>query len=255
MLDPFTWSFFWPAFLFGCVVVVTSGSRRLKCLTAATVAGLATYAGIFLFTNWEVGLHIQQAYPRLLVHLTPAAAVVIGAGGAHVWSLAGRAPAQARSRMRTVWTTALRKPIVLFLFQMFSILVGAAALACGARALRRDAFVFTGPPRTPFPSEFRRQFRTVTERLPAGAFVLHLSASPESWYSRLWQRALYPRNDSIVMQPPLSPERVQEMRSKYGARFAISAGDPPFDPGYVWRIDLGRLPKVPSETWFGELGP
>jgi hypothetical protein len=138
---------------------------------------------------------------------------------------------------------------------MFSILVGAAALACGARALLREVPVFSGPPRTPLSPEFRAQIHAVTERLPAGEFVLYLSGSPEYWYSRLWQRALYPRNETILIQPPLGPERLRKMRSKYGARFAIFVGDPPFDPGYLWRIDVGRLPGVPGEMWFGELGP
>lgn len=148
-----------------------------------------------------------------------------------------------------------KKPVLLFLARVFSILVGAAAVVCGTSALRRTALVFASPPQTTLSLQFLAQLQTVTQRLPPGEFVLHLSATPEYWYSRLWQRALYPRNDSIVMQPPLSPERLREMRSKYGVRFAISAGDPPLDPGYLWRIDLGRLPSVPGETWFGELGP
>ena len=91
--------------------------------------------------------------------------------------------------------------------------------------------------------------------MPAGTVVLHLSAAPEYWYSRLWQRVLYPRNETIVMQQPLTAERVRELRAKYGARFAISAGNPPWDPGYLWKVELGPLPSVPGVTWFGELGP
>jgi hypothetical protein len=85
--------------------------------------------------------------------------------------------------------------------------------------------------------------------------VLHLSAAPEYWYSRLWQRALYPRNDAILVYPPWNQARLQELRRKYGARFAISAGDPPSDPGYLWKIDLGPLPLGPGRDWFGELNP
>ena len=144
---------------------------------------------------------------------------------------------------------------MLRLLRALSILVGAAALLCGARALRREAWVFGGPPQTSFPSPFREQLHTVTERLPPGAFVMHLSSAPEYWYSRLWQRALYPRNESVVMQQPLSPEHLRDIRAKYGARFAISAGDPPYDPGYLWKIRLGSLPGVPGESWFGELAP
>ena len=139
------------------------------------------------------------------------------------------------------------------MLRAFSILVGVAALACGGAALRREAIVFWSPPQTPFRPEFRAQVQTVTRRLPAGERVLHLSSSPEFWYSRLWQRALYPRNEVIVIQPPWDRELVREMGSKHGARYVISAGRPPLDPGYLWRIDLGRLPGVSSETWFGEL--
>jgi hypothetical protein len=86
MLDPLTWGLFWPAFLLAVAVVAADGSGRLKCLAASTAAGLVVYAAIFLFTNWEVRLHIAQAYERLLLQLTPAAAVVIGAAGQRIWS-------------------------------------------------------------------------------------------------------------------------------------------------------------------------
>ena len=152
-------------------------------------------------------------------------------------------------------TTIDQSPFVLRLLRAVSILVGVAALFCGGRAIRHDVWIFAGPPQTPFPPPFREQLHAVTERLPPGAFVMHLSATPEYWYSRLWQRALYPRNESVVMQPPLSPQRLREIRARYGARFAISAGNPPYDPGYLWRVRLGQLPGVPGESWFGELAP
>lgn len=142
-----------------------------------------------------------------------------------------------------------------FLLRGFSILTGVAALWCGGQELRRQRWVFANPPETPFPPQFRAQLQAVTDRLPPGAFVLHLSASPEYWYSRLWQRALYPRNETVVIEPPLSPERLLEIRKKYGARFAISAGDPPCDLGYLWKIRLGQLPGVPGESWFGQFAP
>lgn len=106
-----------------------------------------------------------------------------------------------------------------------------------------------------YPQEFRAQLRTVEDRIPAGAFVLHLSASPEYWQSRLWQRALYPRNEAIVVQPPWGPELLRQLRAKYRVRYALSAGNPPSDPGYLWSIDLGRLPGHSGGTWFGELTP
>ena len=77
---------------------------------------------------------------------------------------------------------------------------------------------------------------------------------PEYWYSRLWQRALYPRNEVVIQQPPVPPGRLNELRAKYRARFAVAAGDPPVDPGFLWKVDLGRV-NGPGEAWFGELKP
>ena len=39
---------------------------------------------VFLFTNWPVPLHIEQAFPRLLEQIAPAAAVVIVGAYAHL---------------------------------------------------------------------------------------------------------------------------------------------------------------------------
>lgn len=86
ILDVDEWGFFWPAFLLACPVVFLRGTKRERCLSLATAAGLATYAGIFLFTNWEVALHVENSFSRLLVQLAPAAAVVIGAAGHRIWS-------------------------------------------------------------------------------------------------------------------------------------------------------------------------
>ncbi|HWZ86137.1 MAG TPA: hypothetical protein VN032_08050 [Thermoanaerobaculia bacterium] len=145
--------------------------------------------------------------------------------------------------------------LALLLLRLFSILVAASALLCGMVVLRRERTALAEPARTAFHPLFRAQLDEVRGRLPAGAELLHLSASPEYWYSRLWQRALYPDNETILMQPPLSLDRVHALRAKYRARFAISAGDPPFDPGFLWKIDLGPLALGPGQNWFGELAP
>jgi hypothetical protein len=145
--------------------------------------------------------------------------------------------------------------LALLFLRLFSILVAAGALLCGMAVFRREATALARPTRTAFHPLFLTQLREVKGRLPPKTEVLHLSAYPEYWYSRLWQRALYPDNETISIQPPLSLERVHTLRAKYGARFAISAGDPPFDPGFLWKIDLGPLALGPSQTWFGELAP
>lgn len=146
-----------------------------------------------------------------------------------------------------------RWPLVLAA-RLFFVFVAVAALLCGFRAFRREIPAIESPSRTVFSPEFREQVRRVTARLPAGASVLHVSSAPEPWFSRLWQRALHPRYRTIVVQPWDVP-RIAEFRAKYGARFAISAGHPPLDPGFLWKVDLGEVPGLAGVTWFGELAP
>lgn len=69
------WAVFWPVFLFAAAVVLIWGSTLIRLVTAGTVAALAAYTAIFLFTNWDVRVHIEQAYDRLLSHVAPAAAL------------------------------------------------------------------------------------------------------------------------------------------------------------------------------------
>lgn len=135
-----------------------------------------------------------------------------------------------------------------------SVLVALAALLCAARIARRNYAQVTGSTQTVFSPEMREQLRIVQSKLPAGAAVLYFAAEPEPWYSRLWQRALYPKYRTVVVQPWDQP-RIAELRARYGARFALSAGKPPFDPGYLWKIDLGAVPGLKGVTWFGELNP
>jgi hypothetical protein len=135
-----------------------------------------------------------------------------------------------------------------------SILVALAAVVSGALAFRNEIPRATSPAESVFSPAFREQLRIVENRVPAGAPVLHISAQPEPWFSRLWQRGLYPRNPIIVIQPWDYP-RLAELRTKYATRFAVSAGKPPLDPGFAWKVDLGAVPGLPGATWFGELAP
>ena len=76
MLNRADWGVFWPVFFVSAGIVIWKGDRRARLLCAGTLAALAAYTSIFYFTNWEVHLHIEQAYTRLLAQLSPAAAVL-----------------------------------------------------------------------------------------------------------------------------------------------------------------------------------
>jgi hypothetical protein len=138
--------------------------------------------------------------------------------------------------------------------RLFFALAALAALLCGIQAFEAEIPTVTSPAKTVFSPELLAQVRAVKARLPPGASVLYVPAKQEGWFSRLWQRALYPDFRTIVVQPWDKP-RLAELRAKYGARFAISAGTPPEDLGFVWKTDLGVVPGLQGTTWFGELAP
>jgi hypothetical protein len=80
MLSPRRWGLLWPAFGVAALVLARRGSVPERSLALATAVAAALFATIFLFTTWPVDLHIDQAYPRLLAQISPAAVVAIFAG-------------------------------------------------------------------------------------------------------------------------------------------------------------------------------
>lgn len=143
--------------------------------------------------------------------------------------------------------------------QVAAVLVAAASAVSGSLGLARDlriAFRDAWP--SVFPGQFQRQVKTVEETVPPGAVFFHIADASKDpgtgWYSRLWQRALYPRNLVIVLLNDLRPEHLEELRKRYRVRYAISVGTPPIDPGFRWHRELGSVPGS-HQTWFGELRP
>ena len=137
-----------------------------------------------------------------------------------------------------------------------SILIAVASVLFGGLALCLDlAVAFRDAPKSVFSRDFLAQRSTVTRTVPAGESLLHISAEPETWNSRLWQRSLFPRNPTIIVQPPFGSREIRALQNKYAARHAISAGNPPFDPGYRWRVTFAPPHGQSGEVWFGELMP
>jgi hypothetical protein len=86
MLAPWTWGLFWPAFFAGAALAAAWRRKPLVLASLALAVAMAVEAGVFLVTNWDVALHIEGAYARLLAQLTPVAAVVIGAAAERLWA-------------------------------------------------------------------------------------------------------------------------------------------------------------------------
>lgn len=84
LVDPRDWALLWPAFFLAAGALIVRGPTRERCLAVTTLAALAAYSSIFLFSNWTLDMHVPNAYPRLLAHLAPAAAVTVFLGYARL---------------------------------------------------------------------------------------------------------------------------------------------------------------------------
>lgn len=71
------WGLLWPAFAAAAVVLISRGDRSERRIALTAGGTFVFYAAIFLMTNWNVPLHFESAFPRLLGQLAPIAVVVI----------------------------------------------------------------------------------------------------------------------------------------------------------------------------------
>jgi hypothetical protein len=86
LVSPSTWGLFWPAFFVAAAIAIARKQTRPTLVALAVAAAIGIDASVFLFTNWDIALHIEGAYARLLAQLAPAAAVVITAAAERIWS-------------------------------------------------------------------------------------------------------------------------------------------------------------------------
>lgn len=133
-----------------------------------------------------------------------------------------------------------------------------ASLVCGVRARSRDAtraFRDAGP--SNFPSTVTRQIDEIRREVPAGETILLVSASATdgAWYTRLFQRALYPRNDVVVRYLPLSSRDADGLRRKWSIRHGVELAPEPSSLAFTEHRDLGPLPAMPDRVFIGVLAP
>ncbi len=133
-----------------------------------------------------------------------------------------------------------------------------ASLWCGVRALARDydrAFHVAG--HSVFPESVVHQIDAIRRAVPPGQSILLLSESHDdgAWYTRLFQRALYPRNRVVVRYQPLGAALFARDRKDWaigwGLLLAPEASALPLDRP----VDLGTLPAMPDRVWLAPLKP
>jgi hypothetical protein len=95
------WALYWPAALLACVILLIIGRAAERALAAGLALGVAAYTVLYLFTNWDMALHISNSYPRLLEHLTPVAtlSMVAAWGRLSTWAPVGNRRYNAPSRI------------------------------------------------------------------------------------------------------------------------------------------------------------
>lgn len=148
------------------------------------------------------------------------------------------------------------------------VIVLGTSLRAGIRGFAADLRVaFRSAPLHAIPLELSDCARMLKARIPREASVVFLGNQnpPDNWYSRLWQRALYPRRVLILEPGPGAVELdtagrprvpgLDELRAAYSIRYAISAGNPPEDLGFLSHVELPSIPGYPYVNWFGELNP
>jgi hypothetical protein len=77
LADPSRWWILWPAFAVAAVVVAFRGSRSERMVALGVSLALSAYALIFLFTRWDVEVHIASSYDRLAEQVAALAVVTI----------------------------------------------------------------------------------------------------------------------------------------------------------------------------------
>jgi len=132
----------------------------------------------------------------------------------------------------------------------------AAALASGVLGYMKEASVdFRWAPQAAFPPEITRVENLVRTNLPEGAPILYVHPDPDPWLPGLWQRALYPRHVYVVQEREGPSPTARAVAKVLGIRYAVSAGEPPRDLGFRWRVPLPRLSGYPVDYVLGELAP
>jgi hypothetical protein len=63
---------------------------------------------------------------------------------------------------------------------------------------------------------------------------------------------LSPQRVAIVFASDF-PAAAVSLRRRMHIHWAISAGNPPEDPGFAWYRGLAPIPGSPTQYWFGKL--
>lgn len=148
----------------------------------------------------------------------------------------------------------LRRPRPVFVAAAGVLL--ATSLATGVPAIVKEIrIVFRNAPLRMISPELGSVVRSINERMPPQVPLLYFDSKGEYWNSRLWQKAFSPRRVFLLYHDAWGPTwpSADALDRTFSTRWALSAGNPPEDPGFAWHTVLPRIPGSQLETWFGVL--
>ncbi len=121
---------------------------------------------------------------------------------------------------------------------------GVAFFSMARRSAEDLRVVFVNAPRTIVPEGHTEQVTIFRKIVPKGSTVFYIMDQPEGWQFGLWQRSLYP--DYVVLAvaglTQLNTDESRKIRRDKGIDFALSAGNPPLDPGFDSPLLLPAYP-------------
>jgi hypothetical protein len=77
MRDFSEWGWFWPAFFLCLSITLLRGPHLERLVAVGAALLIGAYSFVFYWTNWDLKVHIIQAYGRLLSQVAPVASIVI----------------------------------------------------------------------------------------------------------------------------------------------------------------------------------
>ncbi len=126
----------------------------------------------------------------------------------------------------------------------------------GRRSAEDLTLVFVNAPHSIVPPGHVAQVAIFRKIVPKGSTVFYLTDQPEAWQFGLWQRSLYP--DYVLLGvtgvAQLNANEFRKIRLDEHIDFALSAGNPPLNPGFDSPVLLPAYPNGIPEV-LGKLQP
>lgn len=122
---------------------------------------------------------------------------------------------------------------------------GVAFFSICQRSAEDLTLVFVDSPRNIVPEGHVAQVKIFRTIVPKGSTVYYIMGQQEGWQFGLWQRSLYP--DYVVLPviglANLNADQSGKIRAEKHIDFALSAGDPPLNPGFDSPVSLPPYPN------------